>query len=130
MGADMLIQSIGLKALNRFVIDDEWALSAFVLAKQAIDAIDEKRLVEINDPLRAYDDVASCKRELLSDLAQVETAILGDHRQAAKIEGGDGIILLLSGGMSWGDPPTELFESMTRLLEADVMPDARGPQEP
>jgi hypothetical protein len=44
------------------------------------------------------------------------------------VEGGNGVILLISGGLSWGDPPGELFNSMSRTVEAGVFPDARWPE--
>jgi hypothetical protein len=129
MGADLLIMSIGLTAKKRYEVDEESAKSAFAKAREAIAAIDDKTLAAINtEPGIPYADVESCKRTLLDDLADVEAAALGSHRQAAIVEGGGGIVLLLSGGLSWGDSPSELFESMSRLLEADVFPDARWPE--
>jgi hypothetical protein len=68
------------------------------------------------------------KHGLIAALDDIESAAFGNHRQAAIVEGGGGIVLLLAGGMSWGDPPTELFDSMSRLLEADVIADARWPR--
>ena len=129
MGADMLIQSIGFKTKDHFLLDEEWARSAFERARRSVNAIDTARLAEINaDQGTAYEDIASYKLDLTNDLAEVEAAVLGSHRQITTVAGGKGIILFVSGGLSWGDPPTELFGSMSRLLEAEVLPDARWPE--
>lgn len=129
MGAELLIQSIGFKAKNRFLIDKKWARSAFKQARGAINAIDAARMAEINaEHEGSHADLEGYKRELMHDLAEIEAAVFSAHRAAATVQGAKGIILLLSGGMSWGDSPTELFDAMARLLEADVMPDARTEQ--
>ncbi|HET6250905.1 MAG TPA: hypothetical protein VFE47_24665 [Tepidisphaeraceae bacterium] len=128
MGADMFIQSIGFKAKDRYLIDQESAKSVFAKASEAIEAIDEARMAQINQEHGTeYSDLHYYKRDLRNALAEVEAAALGTHRQAAIAEGGGGIILLLSGGLSTGDAPTELYESMSRLAEAEVLPDARWP---
>jgi len=127
MGAEMLIQSIGFKAKERFMIDEQWATAAFAKARTAIEAIDQGRMDEIQLQ-EEYDSVDDYKQSLLDDLKEVEQAIFATHRQAATVEGGDGIILLLSGGISWGDSPGALFDSMERLAESDVFPDARWPE--
>ena len=124
----MLIMSLGLKAKNRYRVDDEWARSAFAQAKRAIDAIDAAQMKKITGGRgKSRKALHDYKQGLIADLDDVESAAFGNHRQAALIEGGCGIVLLLSGRMLWGDSPTELFDSMSRLLEADVMPDARRP---
>ena len=128
MGADMVIESIGFKTNERRLIDEEWAAAAFAQARQAIAAIAESRLAEINgDAGNSYADIESYKQDLTNDLAQIELAAVGAHHQAAMVDGGDGIILLVSGGLSWGDSPGELFDSMSRLIESGVFPDARWP---
>jgi len=124
----MLIESIGFKTNERRLIDEEWAAAAFAQARQVIAAIDETRLADVNgDPDNSYDDIDSYKHDLLNDVAEIELAVVGAHRQAAMVEGGNGIMLLVSGGLSWGDSPGELFESMSRLMESGVFPDARWP---
>src|SRR6185437_5178882 len=126
MGANFVIQSIGLKAHADGSVDERWAKSAFSQARHAIAAIDQAKLTQISDEHGiAYHDVEGYQRDLQKCLAEVEQAVLGDHRQAAIVDGGGGIVLLLAGGMSWGDPPTELFEAISRLHEANVLPDAR-----
>ena len=128
MGADMLIESIGFKSNERRLIDEEWAAAALAQAREAIAAINEKRLAETNsDAANSYDDIESYKQDLIHDVGEIELAVAGAHRQAAMVEGGNGIILMVSGGLSWGDSPGELFASMSRLVESGVFPDVRWP---
>ena len=128
MGADMVIESIAFKTNERGLIDEQWTAAAFAQARGAIAAIDEMRLAEVNDHSgNSYDDIESYKQDLIKDLAEIELAAVGAHRQAAMIDGGNGIMLLVSGGLSWGDSPGELFASMSRLAESGVFPDARWP---
>ena len=130
MGADLLIESIGFKARNdRCLIDEEWAVAAFDQARKAIAAIDVAPLDELERGYQ-YADVDEYKAELMKDLAEIEQATGGSCRQAAMIDGGGGVILLVAGGMSWGESPSELFESMSRVVEAKVFPDARWPPDP
>jgi hypothetical protein len=131
MGADLLIESIAFKAADctkRLVVDEQWAAGAFEQARRAIDALDEAFLARINDEqYNDYPDLAHYKQLLMSDLDEVGNAALAGHRQAATIQGGKGILLLISGGLSWGGPPSDLFESMSRLNEAGVLSDAGWP---
>jgi hypothetical protein len=93
--------------------------------------IDESRLAEVNlNPSNSYEDIVGYQEDLTSDLAELELAVVGSHRQAAMIEGGNGIMLLVSGGLSWGDSPGKLFDSMSRLIASGVFPDARWPKKP
>jgi hypothetical protein len=129
MGADMWIEAIGCKAAANNQIDPDWARSALARARKAIQAIDSAFLARINeDQGNDYPTVGEYKQLLRSDLKDVELAVFEHHRQAATIAGGAGIVLLISGGPSWGDAPTELFQSMFRLQEAAVFPDARWPE--
>jgi hypothetical protein len=129
MGADTCLEAIGFKAADNNQIDPDWARSALTRAKEAIEAIDEKFLAQINEDFgNDYPDLAEYKKTLLSDLQDLELAVFQTHRHAVSIAGGGGVVLLVSGGLSWGDAPTELFESMFRLQEAAVFPDARWPE--
>jgi hypothetical protein len=56
---------------------------------------------------------------LLSDLELVEVALSGQRRDTWTGEIG-GKTVLLSGGLSWGDVPTEAFEALNRLSLAGV----------
>jgi hypothetical protein len=131
MGADMCIESIAFKATPQNEIDEESAKQALDRARKAITTIDEPFLATINDEqCNDYQSLAEYQSILLGDLEAVELALFGVHRQAMTLVGGHGIVLLVAGGMSWGDSPTELFESMYRLQEAGVIPDARWPDPP
>jgi hypothetical protein len=125
MGADLLIQSIGMKAKDGR-LDEEWAKAEFAKTRQAIAAVDDAGLAEANSmDGDSYANLDDYKETLSDDLAAVESAAFGNQRSAATVHGGGGVILLLSGGLSWGDPPSELFDSMSRLQEAGVLPDSR-----
>jgi hypothetical protein len=131
VGAELIIESIGFKAKDRCRIDEEWTAAAFAKARHEIAIIDESRLAEINrDASNSYDDIETCQEDLTGDIAELELAVVGSHRQAAMIEGGKGIMLLVSGGLSWGDSPGKLFDSMLRLIAVSVFPDARWPKDP
>jgi hypothetical protein len=131
MGAALLIQSIGFKANQRFEVDQEWASSSLAQARGAIAQLDQTRFEAINEELCGeYSDLAAYRELLLSDVAAVEAALADQGRDADLMAGGAGVVLLISGGLSWGDPPTDLYESITRLRHAEVMPDARWPVKP
>jgi hypothetical protein len=130
MGAEMALASLGFKTGEQFELDQKAATAALAQARKAIKALDRKRFNAINRELcGGYKNIAEYRRVLLSDVAAIEAAITERCRDAAFITGGPGIVLLISGGPSWGDPPTELCESIGRLADADVMPDARWPKQ-
>jgi hypothetical protein len=131
MGADMVLASLGFKADGRFELDQEQTKTVLAQARSAIEGLDQTRFDAINEELGGqYDDLAACKKQLLSDIADIESGLAGERRDATLISGGSGILLLASGGPTWGDPPTALSESIWRLAVADVFPDARWPKEP
>ena len=130
MGASMLVASIGFHTDKRFEIDRKQAEAVLAQARSMIEALDPKRFEAINDESGEYSDLTEYRQLLLGDIAAIEVAITGERCDAATISGGPGIVLLVSGGPSWGDPPTELFASISRLREAEVLPDARWPNEP
>jgi hypothetical protein len=131
MGAEMALASLGFKADERFELDQKAATAALAQARRAIKALDRKRFTAINNDLCGeYENLAEYRRVLRGDVAAIKAAITGQCRDAAFITGGPGIVLLISGGPSWGDPPTELYESIGRLCDADLMPDARWPKKP
>ena len=125
MGADLWIEVIGFKATDGNQIDRTWARWALAWARQAVE--DNAFLSEANQ-LNNYPNLAEFKRVLFSDLDEVEQAAFGSHREATTVPGGGGIVLLVAGGMSGGDSPSELFESLCRLKSAGVIPDARWPK--
>jgi hypothetical protein len=126
----MLLASLGFKADDRFELDQKAAAAALAQARRAIKSLDQKRFKAINNDLCGeFENLAAYRRVLLGDVAAIEEAIAEQRRDAAFITGGPGIVLLISGGPSWGDPPTELYESIGRLADADVIPDARWPKQ-
>lgn len=55
------------------------------------------------------------RRILLDDVEQVGTAVQDQHREAVWIWGGGNMGVLTTGGMSSGDSPTDLMDSLDRL---------------
>ncbi len=127
----MFVRSIGFKAIHEFGIDQQWACSAIAQARRAIEELDQKHFEAINKELGGeYTELDEYRQLLLSDIAAIEAALGHKRRDAASVAGGPGVVLLISGGLSTGDPPTELFASISRLQHAGLMPDARWPEEP
>src|SRR6185437_12949129 len=64
MGANFVIQSIGLKAHADGSVDERWAKSALSQARHAIAAIDQAKLTRISDEHGiVYDDVEAYQRD-------------------------------------------------------------------
>lgn len=131
MGADMLIASLGFrkeKTAGRTRRNIEALLRAAERKIRAANAVSD--LGEYRDfclPDRAEDNttMTDIKQALLRDLKDIRCALLGSHRQACLIDGGGGIDILVSGGLSWGDDPCELFIAINHLQTAGVIEDAR-----
>lgn len=131
MGAAMLLLSIGFKANDRSELDHEQADVALAQARLAIEALPQARFDAINEEMGGeYTDLTQYRQLLLNDVTAIAAALADDRGDATFIAGGFGVVLLISGGLSWGNAPTELFESISRLRHAEVMPDARWPTEP
>ena len=134
MGADMLIASIGYKRGQSKAKTDKNIKTMLNAATEKIKAaLSIKELDESGCTFPGGEEGAEALNEakemLLEDLKEVSSALLGYHRQAAWIAGGSEIEVLVSGGLSWGDDPTELYAAINRLQSAGVINDARYPKE-
>ena len=98
----------GLNAIQKLEITPlpEWPKG--YLDRQMGDSISESP-----DEKELTDQVSTLK----NDLETLKAAWANKRHDGNKLEICHKI-LILSAGMSWGDPPTELYESMDRLIDA------------
>lgn len=111
MGADMLIS---------IVMIDDGKKPDFRKGRKYIDELarkpSDKWPLEIRD---RYADGSELVVDLRGSLGNLILAWKGDHRQAADMKVG-GKEILITGGLSWGDSPTELFGDIEKLRDAHV----------
>lgn len=119
MGAEMLISALAI---------DAGRVPDFGAAR---DAIEELRSEQIEVPEEFWDldpdneeDLAAIREQLHSSLAELDSA-LGRSRELTWLAL-RGICVYLTGGLSSGDAPTELFADFTRLQAAPVILSAAG----
>ena len=70
------------------------------------------------------DELERLKEQLFSDVEEIRSAFENRHRQGAREDFGKHAVLI-TGGMSWGDDPTELFGSVCRLVNSGLLKDER-----
>lgn len=104
----------------------------FDAARQYVEELTEKALCEaagegaIEDIIYMYPEtLEEAKAALRTALEDFEQAVTGYHRQVTTLHLRNGDVIYLSGGLSWGDPPTELYESIEVLRYCGVL-DAAG----
>jgi len=131
MGADMLIASLAVRkgkttAQTRGNIRTQLAAAAREInAVRSVEDLGRYRENYLPQHANGQPSMADIKKTLLGDLAEVRSALLGYHREAELIDGGPGIQILVSGGLSWGDEPCRLYTAINRLQTAAVIQDAR-----
>jgi hypothetical protein len=108
MGADLLIAALVIDAGRE---------PDFAAARAALDLLHQEQ-VEIPDQFSDHDPGTEAGLEAISEslcdsLAELEEA-LQESRELASFEL-RGATVFLTGGMSWGDTPTELFDTFNRL---------------
>jgi hypothetical protein len=119
MGADLLIAAL--------IIERDRSPD-FDAARSAIESVRPDQ-IEIPDEFCEHDletaaglDAIRC--DLQASIGRLEAA-LQDSRELASFEL-RGATVYLTGGMSWGDSPTELFETFTRLWAVPAVLAAAG----
>ena len=94
----------------------------------------DSHLAEIESRIKALDEVYEDAREefggdvgiekvrdvLLESLREVAVAVRNEHREGTVIRIRGEWDVLITGGMSWGDSPTALFDHICRLAVAGV----------
>jgi hypothetical protein len=119
MGADLLITAL--------VIDDGRAPD-FAAAHAAVGSLCPEQ-VEFPDEFWDHDPetnagLGAIRRQLHESLSELEAA-LAQCRELASLQL-RGATVYLTGGLSTGDAPTELFETFTRLWAVPVVLAAAG----
>lgn len=114
MGADMLITALVIEQGSR---------PDFEAARAAIDALSPAQ-VEFPDEFWDHDvetdeGLDAIRHELRDSLAEVKAALKWS-RELTSLEL-RGATVYLTGGLSNGDAPTELFEAITRLYAVPVV---------
>ncbi len=102
MGADMV--SAGLVLVDGVEVD--WEPARARVAELQEDDVDDW-----------FDDVEQMRVGLLADITALEKARAGEGREARELDSFQlgPYRLYLTGGLSWGDSPTELFDVICRL---------------
>ncbi|WP_217924963.1 hypothetical protein [Miltoncostaea oceani] len=104
---------------------DEDRAPDWAAAQEAIEAFSIETLAEEDDrdpSLYVFNDVTDeqARASLASDLADFRSEIEGPGPMLAWVVVG-GSRIYITGGMSYGDEPNELFGSMVRLEECGVL---------
>jgi hypothetical protein len=97
MGADMLVEVLSWDKDQKL----DWEAGI-----KYLNGLDDE-VIEKNEDLPPGSD----KESILSSLKLVRQAVEGDLREAVILHFGN-LKILLTGGMSWGDSPSELYDDM------------------
>ena len=119
MGADLLITAL---------VIETGMTPDFDAARAAIETVSSAK-IEVPDEFWDYDPdtdegLDAIRHHLRDSLSELETA-LQESRELASFEL-HGATVYLTGGMSWGDAPTELFETFSRLWAVPAVLVAAG----
>lgn len=131
MGADMLIASLAVRKgrtarqTRRNIRTQLAAAAREINAVRSVEDLSHYREYYLPEHASSQPSMADIKKTLLDDLAEIRSALLGYHREAELIDGGPGIQILVSGGLSWGDEPCRLYTAINRLHTAAVIKDER-----
>ena len=113
MGADFLLVYAGLPENE----EPEWERgAAFIESGGWKEGDNKEALLDQLGEEKLSDDL---KPRLLSALENVKAAWM-DERRDGGVMHFEGFRILMTGGMSWGDSPTDLFEDMEYLLNGGV----------
>lgn len=118
MGADMMVAAIWMNQRKK---------PDFENGKKHIEKL--KELPVLKWPARIVTELGNCFgtplepapliETLLGNLESLELAWEGNHREATFIDVAKKRILV-TGGLSWGDAPTDLFREIDHLVAAGV----------
>lgn len=132
MGADLTLVTLACKGDNPGDNDMKTRLTTARRAVKGLTLKDTEALDEITCmPRNATNDIdlALTKRHLLSSIAAVRTAVVNGCRDVTIVYGGANIILYVTGGLSWGDSPSELYDDFRNLAVFSGFRDARDEQD-
>jgi hypothetical protein len=127
VGADLLVTFLAVKRGN----EENEGLTAvavpdWVAMRRRVLTLSEAELNAhpescITDGKTEEEIARNMREQLFEDIDLLETAIEDGWREVTWIRVG-GYDVWLTGGMSYGDSPTDLFDPMNRLLEAGIEP--------
>lgn len=126
MGADMIVAAA---VLPKRTAPDWTSARGYIAALRATrlrDRMGEEQVAELTDvcdviPYISAQTMAELRSELRSALREFETAVDGSDRELTWLTLRNGDVVYLTGGMSWGDAPTELYEAMEKLVWTGVL---------
>lgn len=117
MGADMCL-ALAILPKDRKPKFEE--ARTYIEKASAADFLRECAEEDIRDiPYFGGEDLDDLRKALRAALSSLERAVNDWHREAATLDFGDKVVYA-SGGLSWGDAPTELYEEMELLMWAGV----------
>ena len=121
MGADMLMVAWTVRAGKTPTATRRKALKLLGAAERGIKAAKTFDKDFMEQHFWDSENVERVREILLRDVEEIRQAVKGVHRQAAWLCCGE-YNLLVTGGLSWGDDPVELYGSMNRVLSSGFMP--------
>lgn len=128
MGADLLIVSLACQGDSAEHNDMQARLIAAKRAVSRLTTAEARRLAEtISIPQNDKNqiDLVKTKQMLRRHIATVLYAVQHGRRDVTVAHGGVGIILYLTGGLSWGDSPCDSYDAFQSLAIFPGFHDAR-----
>lgn len=118
MGADMCVE---LAVIGEDEEPDFEAARSYIATAVEKDLMRHSRCDELEDlACGDWETVDELRKALRAALASFEVAVSAWHREATRLHR-NGEVIYLTGGLSWGDAPTELYDEMALLHETGVM---------
>ena len=126
MGACMCLASFSDPVFEKRKDQDECLVRVLETAKRRIQALTDGELAAFEEECGTGSGPGATLKRLLVALQDLEDALLSDHREAGFLPAG-GLELLVSGGPSYGDGPTLLYNSINCLRCVDALCGCRAP---
>ncbi len=117
MGADLILATWWTTKPEEL----DWSKGVTAISALTIEDCPELDFFELDDTADGEDEAESLERiirpQLLRDLDEIKCSWEGRHRDSDVYQFGP-VRVLLSGGTSWGDDPSDMFTAMTRIPES------------
>lgn len=114
MGADMILSAVSISKKKK----PDFKKGEALIKKLAMTPV-EKWPKEFMERYSDETDIGPMVTTLRESLSELERAWSGHHREAAWMHV-CGRKLIVTGGLSWGDSPTELMNDIDNLLNSGV----------
>lgn len=138
MGADLLVATLGSKFTNK----KGWKTDMLkrldkaekgVRAWKSLKSVRAEFRGEVENCTIDEDEemtLEDCQNIALEAIADVRAAVAHGSRdvtitEGGRTKGGKPVALWMTGGMSWGDAPTDSFYAFQRIMIMGTFPDAR-----